>query len=115
MLPVITSLHGLSKDPGSVGDSARSALVAINRVISERKDLKIINAEGTDLTEIGVFRKELDGDVGEGGMGIDDVIRTARCGWLPTQDGCRHEQSGTAARRTGSPADGRCEHAQESQ
>ena len=63
MLPVITNLHGLSKDPGSVGDSARSrsALVAINRVISERKDLKIVNAEGSDLTEIGVFRKELDG------------------------------------------------------
>ena len=78
MLPAITNLHGLSKDPGSVGDSARSALVAINRVISERKDLKIINAEGSDLTEIGVFRKELDGDVGEGGMGTDDVIRTAR-------------------------------------
>lgn len=78
-MPVITELHGLAKDAGSVGDSARSALIAINKVISERKDLKIITAKNSDLTKIGFFREKLDRGVDDDEMNIDDIIiRTAK-------------------------------------
>lgn len=36
ILPVITELHGLVKDAGSVGALARSALIAIRKDISGR-------------------------------------------------------------------------------
>ena len=54
-------------------------MIAINKVISERKDLKIITAKNSDLTKLGFFREKLDRGVDDDGMNIDDVIiRTTR-------------------------------------
>lgn len=54
-------------------------MIAINKVISERKDLKIITAKNSDLTKIGFFREKFDIGVDDDGMNIDDVIiRTTR-------------------------------------
>jgi hypothetical protein len=70
---VITELHGLGKNAGSLGDSAKSAMIAINKAIADRKDVKIITARGNDLTKVGFFKEKLEKDDDET-RNIDDVI-----------------------------------------
>ncbi|KAI5777653.1 hypothetical protein EDC01DRAFT_635571 [Geopyxis carbonaria] len=70
---VITELHGLGNNSGPVGDSAKSAMIAINKAITEKKDVKIITAKGNDLTKVGFFREKLERDE-EDIRNIDDVI-----------------------------------------
>ena len=67
-------LHGLAKDAGSAGDSARSALIAITKAINKRTDLKIVTAMGSDLTKIGFFREKLNSSIDEGEMSVDNII-----------------------------------------
>jgi predicted ribonuclease YlaK len=76
---VITELHGLGNNAGSLGDSAKSAMIAINKIIAERKDVKIITAKGSDVTKAGFFREKLEKDDDDETRNIDDVIiRTTR-------------------------------------
>lgn len=76
---MITELHGLGNNSGSVGDSAKSAMIAINKVIAERKDVKIITAKNSDVTKAGFFREKLERDEDDETRNIDDIIiRTTR-------------------------------------
>ena len=76
---MITELHGLGNNSGSVGDSAKSAMIAINKVIAERKDVRIITAKNSDVTKAGFFREKLERDEDDETRNIDDIIiRTTR-------------------------------------
>lgn len=77
MLPVILELHGLARQADSVGDSAKSALVAIYNAIKNQENLKIINAEGLDLTKIEFFCEKSEKDT-EDNKDIDEIIRTTK-------------------------------------
>ncbi|KAA8907426.1 hypothetical protein FN846DRAFT_946959 [Sphaerosporella brunnea] len=70
---VITELHGLGNNAGSLGDSAKSAMIAINKVIAERKDVRIITAKGSDVTKAGFYKEKL-ADHDEETRNLDDVI-----------------------------------------
>ena len=61
-------LRGLAGDAGSVEDSARSALIAINKDINEGKNLSIITAAGLVCTKAVLFSEKLDG-------GVDDISK----------------------------------------
>jgi predicted ribonuclease YlaK len=79
-IAVITELHGLGNNAGSLGDSAKSAMIAINKAIAERKDVKIVTAKGNDVTKIGFFREKLERiEDDDETRNIDDIIiRTTR-------------------------------------
>ncbi|KAF8249141.1 hypothetical protein K440DRAFT_526131, partial [Wilcoxina mikolae CBS 423.85] len=56
---VITELHGLGNKSGSVGDSAKSAMIAINKAIAELKNVRVITAKNSDVTRAGFFREKI--------------------------------------------------------
>jgi predicted ribonuclease YlaK len=71
---VITELHGLGHNFGSVGDSAKAAIITINKVITERKDVRIITAKNSDVTKAGFFREKLEREEDDETRNIDDII-----------------------------------------
>jgi len=71
---VITKLHGLGNNSGTVGDSAKSAMIAISKVIANGKDVRIIAAKNSDVTNAGFFREKLERDEDDETHNIDDII-----------------------------------------
>jgi len=69
---VITELHGLRNNSDSVGDSAKSAMIAINKVITERKDFRITTKK-SDATKTSLLIEKLERDEDD-----DIIIRTTR-------------------------------------
>ncbi|CCX15608.1 Similar to Uncharacterized protein YKR096W; acc. no. P36168 [Pyronema omphalodes CBS 100304] len=71
---VITELNGLGNNTGSVGDSAKSARITINRMITEGKDIRIFTSRNTDVTKAPGYKEKLsqadDFDI----QNLDDVI-----------------------------------------
>jgi hypothetical protein len=49
-------------------------MIAINKVIAERKDIRIINAKNLDITKAGFFREKLERDEDDETRNIDDII-----------------------------------------
>lgn len=72
----MTELHGLGNNTGLVGDAAKSAMIAINKSIADRRDIRIITAKGSDVTKNGFFREKLEHDPTDedDARNIDDVI-----------------------------------------
>ena len=72
-------LHGLARDAGSVGNSVRSALIAINKDINEEKNLSIITAAGLVRTKAGLFSEKLDRGVDDDSKDtVGEIIQTAK-------------------------------------
>ncbi|RPA94074.1 hypothetical protein L873DRAFT_1793213 [Choiromyces venosus 120613-1] len=67
---VITELLGLTNSTGPVGDSTKAAMVAIHEALTEEKNVKIVIAKGSNMTNMGFYREQLD----EGQGRIDDII-----------------------------------------
>jgi rRNA-processing protein FCF1 len=73
----MTELRGLGNNTGLVGDAAKSAMIAINKSIAERKDVRIITAKGSDVTkQTGFYHEKLENDPNDDdeARNIDDVI-----------------------------------------
>ena len=71
-------LSWLAGDAGSVGDSARSALIAIKKVINEGENLRIITAEGLVCTKA-VFSEKFDGGVDDDSKDtFGEIIQTTK-------------------------------------
>jgi len=76
---VITELHGLGNNLRAVSDSAKSAMIAINKALADHRDVRIITAKGSDVTKVGFYREKLERDEDDETRNIDDIIiRTTR-------------------------------------
>jgi len=74
---VITELLGLGNN-SSIGDSAKSAMIAINKAIADKANIRIITARGNDVTKAGFFREKVERDENEIRNTDDVIIRTTR-------------------------------------
>ncbi|RPB22750.1 hypothetical protein L211DRAFT_869220 [Terfezia boudieri ATCC MYA-4762] len=72
---VMTELMGLNSSP-TVGSAASNAISAIQASIVAKKDLRIITAKGSNVTNMGMgfYREKLEDHYEGADMSIDDVI-----------------------------------------
>lgn len=47
---------------------------AINKVVGQTKDVRVITAKGSDVTKLGFFREKLESDDDDESRNIDDII-----------------------------------------
>jgi len=73
---VVTELNGLRNNAGPVGDDAKSAMFAISHAVSEKRDVKVITAKGSNVTNSGFFREKLEREPESEDQNIDDIIIT---------------------------------------
>ncbi|KAI5789526.1 PIN domain-containing protein [Pyronema domesticum] len=71
---VITELDGLRNQTGSVGDSAKSARITINRMITEGKDVRILTLSNADVTKAPGYKEKLPQNEHFDIKNLDDVI-----------------------------------------
>ncbi|RPA98981.1 hypothetical protein L873DRAFT_1789914 [Choiromyces venosus 120613-1] len=57
---IITELLGLTNSTGPVGDSTKAAMVAIHEALTEERNVKIVTAKGSNMTNMDFYREQLD-------------------------------------------------------
>ncbi|PUU73083.1 hypothetical protein B9Z19DRAFT_1069268 [Tuber borchii] len=71
---LITELLGLTNSTGPVGDAAKAAMIAINEALNDKRDVKVVTAKGSNVTNIGFYKEQLDKPRDDEQRKIDDII-----------------------------------------
>ena len=71
---MITELLGLTNSTGPVGDAAKAAMIAIHEALSDKRDVKVVTAKGSNVTNIGFYKEQLDKPGDDEQRKIDDII-----------------------------------------
>ncbi|KAG0126475.1 hypothetical protein HOY82DRAFT_491739 [Tuber indicum] len=71
---VITELLGLTNSTGPVSDAAKAAMIAINEALTDKRDVKVVTAKGSNVTNIGFYKEQLDKPGDDEQRKIDDII-----------------------------------------
>ncbi|KAG0639286.1 hypothetical protein HOY80DRAFT_886553 [Tuber brumale] len=71
---VITELLGLANRTDPVGDEAKAAMIAINEALTDKRDVKVVTAKGSNVTNIGFYKEQLDRLGDDEQRKIDDII-----------------------------------------
>jgi rRNA-processing protein FCF1 len=75
-------------------------MIAINKALADRRDVKIITAKGSDVTKVGFYREKLERDEDDETRNIDDIIIRA----TKNQADARRQMFGEAGMGDAQPA-----------
>ncbi|RPA94597.1 hypothetical protein L873DRAFT_1700991 [Choiromyces venosus 120613-1] len=71
---VITELLGLRNSTGPVGDSTKAAMIAIHEALTDKRDVKVVTAKGSNVTNIGFYKEQPDKPGDDEQRKMDDII-----------------------------------------
>jgi len=68
----------LTNSTGPVGDAAKVAMIAIHEALSHKKDVKVVPTKGSNVTNIGFYKDQLDNPGDYEWREIDGIIEDTK-------------------------------------